>query len=222
MAAEATAAKNGQRGVTLPELLIALIIFAMIAGAGVYAMRLAVDGREQLDEADARLREWQIARAVIKEDLAQLSPRVVRDEFGVAQPSAFIGGLALQERPAVAGETALIAFVRRGWRNPGDVAPRSSLQYVEYVLKDRTLLRRTRVYLDAAPRHAVTDRALFTDIQAAEASFLVGESSRGLEWAPFWPGPGASGFAPRAVRLTLRAPRLGEIEQLFWIGRLDG
>ena len=46
-------ARHDQRGVTLPELLVALFVFALISSVGVYALRLAVEGREQLTENDS-------------------------------------------------------------------------------------------------------------------------------------------------------------------------
>lgn len=210
-----------QRGVTLPELLVALFIFAMISGAGVYALRLAVDGREQLERADSELREWQIARMIIRQDLAQLAERTVRDEFGQPQAGPFIGGIGFAGRLPVENETPLAGFVRRGWVNPGNAAPRSSLQYVEYVLKGDDIVRRTRPYLDDARGQPETDRVLFSGVSNVEFSFLAGETSEGLQWADAWPGPGARGFAPRAVRLVFATDRLGEVEQLFWIGDLS-
>lgn len=212
---------SAQRGLTLPEMLVALLVFAMIAGAGVYALRLAVEGREQLEQADDDLREWQLARLTIRQDLAQLVPRSVRDEFGNAQAGPFIGGIGFAARAPVAGETPLAGFVRRGWVNPENAAPRSTLQYVEYILKDDDIVRRTRPYLDDARGQPETDRVLFSDVRNAQLTFLAGETPQGLQWADAWPAPGGRGFAPRALRLVFETDRLGEIEQLFWVGSLS-
>lgn len=209
-----------QRGVTLPELLVALFIFALIASAGVYALRLAVDGREQLEKADEALRAWQLARLTVRQDLAQLKERVVRDEFGQPQAGAFIGGLGFSGRTPVAGETPLAGFVRGGWINPGDALPRSDLQYVEYILKGGDIVRRTRPYLDDARDQPETDRVLFAGVSNARLSFLTGETAEGLQWSDTWPAPGG-GFAPHAVRLVFTTGRLDEVEQLFWVGRLN-
>ena len=108
--------RRGQRGVTLPELLIALFIFALISGAAVYTLRLSIDGREQLAGADASVRDLQMLRIILREDVLQLAPRAARDEYGNLPPAQFLGGAGFSFRAPVEGETPLIAFVRDGDR----------------------------------------------------------------------------------------------------------
>jgi len=211
--------RPSQRGLTLPELLVALLIFAMISGAAVYALRLSVEGREQLENADSSIRDLQVARLVIKEDMALVAPRVVRDEFGNAYPAAFLGGAGLGVRPAIDGERLLLAFVRRGWNNPQDRSPRSTLQAVEYLVVGQSLVRRTRPYLDDARDQPRTDRVLINDVRDAAFGFYAGEVGGRMTWADLWPSTGPSG-PPMGVRLTMATGRLGELEQIFWIGEV--
>ena len=212
--------RHDQRGVTLPELLVALFVFALISSVGVYALRLAVEGREQLTENDTSLREWQLARIIIRQDLMQIANRTARNEFGELQAGPFIGGLGFSNRTPVAGETPLVAFVRAGWANYDAQTPRSTLQYVEYVLKDRDIVRRTRPYIDDARDQPNRDRPLFQNVEDVSIDFLLGETSRGLDWTENWPAGGS--VAPSAVRLRFRNSEFGEIEQLFWIGETGG
>ncbi len=212
--------RQRQRGVTLPELLISLLIFAMISAVAVYALRLTVEGRDQLGLADRAIRDMQIARLVIKEDLLQAATRVARDEFGNPAPGAFLGGKGLAYRIPKAGETTLLAFVRAGWENPGALAPRPTLQAVEYVLAGDKLIRRTRPYLDDARGQPRTDRILLAGVSAAEIGFFFGETSAGLQWADLWPSPQAQAPIPAGLRLTLTTKSLGEFEQLFFVGEV--
>lgn len=213
--------RSSQRGLTLPELLIALLVFAMISGAAVYALRLSVEGREQLEEADKDIREMQIMRQIVKQDLAGVVNRIVRDEFGNPYPAAFLGGAGLSFRQPVEGERTLMAFVRRGWTNPGDRAPRSTLQAVEYLIKGEDLVRRVRPYLDDARGQPRIDRLLLTKVADVEIGFATGEeTSSGLVYSDLWPRPG-QGSAPPAVKLTLTTERFGEVEQLFWLGNSE-
>lgn len=211
--------RQRQRGVTLPELLISLLIFAMISGVAVYSLRLTVEGRDQLGLADAAIRDLQIARLVIKEDLMQVVPRVTRDEFGNANPGVFLGGKGLAFRVPKDGEITLMSFVRAGWENPDASAPRSTLQAVDYVLVGDKLVRRTRPYLDDARGQPRTDRTLIADVSAAEIGFFSGETSTGLQWSDLWPLPTQSPI-PAGVQLTLTTRRLGQFEQLFYVGEV--
>ncbi len=215
-----SARRRQQRGLTLPELLVALFVFALISSVGVYVLRLAVEGREQLTDTDASLREWQLARIIMRQDLMQLVDRTVRDEFGEPQPGPMIGGLGFSGRTPEAGETPLVGFVRGGWANYDAATPRSTLQYVEYLLKDDDIVRRTRPYLDDARDLPERDRALFLNVEDVSFEFLLGETSRGLDWSEDWPA-GATA-APRALRLRFKSEKFGEIEQLFWIGAVGG
>lgn len=211
---------RAQRGLTLPELLIALLIFAMISGVSVYALRLAVEGREQLETADATIRDMQIARLIIKQDLGGVAMRVVRDEFGAPYPSAFIGGVGLAFRRPVDGETLLLAFVRRGWDNPGEAAPRASLQAVEYLLVGDKLVRRARPYLDDAAGQPRAERVLIDGVSEASIYFYAGEVNGRFDWSEMWPRGcvGATCPPPKAIRMSLTTKRYGALEQLFWIG----
>ena len=135
-----------QRGFTLTEVLIALFIFSLIAAGSIYALRLGIEAADQFELGDARVRQLQHARILIKEDLAQLAQRRTRNEFGLATPGSFFGGRLIGQRPQRGEGDILFALVRYGWRNPDYAAPRPSLQYVEYVQIEDRLVRRTRPF----------------------------------------------------------------------------
>jgi general secretion pathway protein J len=208
-----------QRGLTLAELLIALLVFSFVAATAVYALRLAVDAREQVSRAEERLAQLQIARLIVQEDLAQIVDRPVRDEFGEVAGPSFQGGRAILVRGASADETQLMRFVRGGWTNPLDASPRSTLQYVEYVARDGALVRRTRPYLDDARGQPVQERVLLENVGEPRVLFLAGEISGRLDWADGWPAGQSSG-PPKAVMLTHGGARWGELTHLFWIGAI--
>lgn len=207
-----------QKGMTLVELLVALLVFSFVAAASVFALRLGVDARDQLGDADARLSRLQTAGQIMREDFAAIVDRPVRDEFGETL-APFRGGRAAAPRPLVAEERVLVAFVRGGWINPQAQAPRSELQYVEYLLRGGDLLRRTRPYLDDARGQPRSERVLIESAGEATLRFLSGETSRGLDWAEEWPLPiGGGVYAPRAIALEYASPRYGAIRHLFWTG----
>lgn len=213
--------RNTQRGFSLPELLVALLIFSIIAAASVVVLRLSVDGRDQLSAVDREIAVMETARALIKDDLAQIALRPVRDEFGALAGPAFRDGYTGVASAAVEGEKKLLVFVRRGWSNPDWAAPRSSLQYVEYVSADNALIRRSRPLLDNARGQTAKERVLIGNIESVDIEFLAGEIAGRLEWTRSWPVAGASGAAPRALAMTMRSKHYGDLRQLFWIGDID-
>lgn len=209
-----------QRGMTLPEVLIALLVFAAIASTSVYALRLGIDSRDQLTTADQSLKAFQIARTLMKEDFAQLAMRPVRDEFGNHKPAAFLGNLTTFGGNAADDEKTLAAFVRDGWINPGARLPRSALQHVEYVFKGDALIRRARIYLDETTQSDVSERVLFEGLTTARAAFLTGEARGELVWTDIWPISDSRTGAPRAVSITVERDGEPPVVQYFWIGAL--
>lgn len=212
--------RRAQKGLTLPEVLIALLVFSAIAATAVYTLRLGVDSRDQLASVDDELKSFQIARTLIKEDLAQISMREVRDEFGDGRPAPFMGNLTSFGSRREDDERVLASFVRAGWINPGAEEPRSALQYVEYVFRAGDLIRRSRAYLDEATDADVSERVLFRNLVDAQAGFLLGEQRGELEWLDIWPVSGIGG-PPRAVSIRLEREGRAPIEQLFWIGAME-
>ena len=207
---------NRQRGFTLAELMVALLVFSFVATTGVYALRLGVESREQLQEAETHIRDVEFMREFVRRDLFQIAPRAVRDEFGAVATAWFYGGNSHPIALANREETLLFSFVRRGWINPDAAEPRSDLQYVQYLFREGSLIRRVRPYLDDARGQPRAEKVIISDLDEARAEFLRGETRGRLDWVEDWP-TGQTGEQPNAVRLVLTDQRSGEIEYLFYV-----
>lgn len=138
------------------------------------------------------------ARALLKDDLSQVAPRRTRDAGGNVAVQAFVGS-------ADPGEGDLFALTRRGWSNP-ERAPRASLQYVEYRLRDRVLERAARPALDGAVLGQ--PQALLHGVHAVQVRYRF----RGA-WLDGWPGGATE--VPEALRLELDIDGIGRVQQLF-------
>lgn len=186
-------------GFTLVELLIALSIFALLAGGGVVLMRQTLDGHEIAARRLDRVGELQRARAVLQADLSQIATRRTRGVDGVPSANAFFGSEQGQNEP-------LMAFVRRGWENAdGDARP--SLQYVEYHVVDGRLERSYRPMLDGAALSP--PQVVLTQADNLRLAYL----SKG-QWIASWRNAWRDG-QPRAVRLDASLPGLGPVRMDF-------
>lgn len=185
------------KGFTLVEMMVALLIFGLVAAAGVGLMTFSVDNQETVRARTDRLAQFQRARALLKADLSQAAARRTRGPDGRLSAEAFGGG-----------EGALLAFVRRGWDNP-DADPRASLQYVEYRLAEGRLERRVRPALDGA--ELGPPQVLLTGVRAA--SVALAHKGQWLETLP----AEAQAAPPQAVRVDLELSDLGPVSQLFLV-----
>jgi general secretion pathway protein J len=127
---------RGESGFTLIEVMIALMIFSMIAVAGVavlsFSVRAGAATAKRLDGAAALERTL----SVLSADLGQAVNRPTRDSAGIV-------------RPAFSGDASGVALVRGGWSNL-DGAPRPDLQKVSYALAGGNLQRTASPQLDGA------------------------------------------------------------------------
>lgn len=186
-------------GFTLVEVMIALMIFGMIAAAGVALLAFSVRAQGAsavaLDDTGALSR----LSSILTADLAQAQDRNTRDVNGVLLP-AFSGD---------AGATPLLRLVRAGWSNP-DQAPRAELQKVEYRLEGDGLERVAYPALDGA---APLPPALLLDrVRTVQLRFRY----RGA-WSDTWQGNPRAAL-PQAVELVVTRDDSRLYRLLFLVG----
>jgi general secretion pathway protein J len=187
---------RGESGFTLVELLVALLVFGMLAGAGVMLLRFSVDAqasaKDRLDGIAANRR----IESLLAADAAQAMPRPTRNGAGDVTPS-------------FEGTPDRFALVRGGWDNL-DGAPRPSLQRVEYRLVGNRLERRQWPMLDgAAPDAAAT---LVDRVSALRLRYRSAEG-----WRDRWDALRLD-VLPRAVELTVRRADGPEYRYVFLVG----
>jgi len=178
-------------GFTLLEVILSLFIFSLIVSGVIASLRIGLLSSEQLRERDQNLQNYQVLRALLKDDLNQMVPRITRDEFGTPELSPFAGGDFANNRNFDSDERILLRFVRGAWRNPAYREPRSELQFVEYLYKGDQLIRRARFFLDEAPEPQSTgtriERVIMKDVSSLEIKFLNEFVNGESQWVESWP-----------------------------------
>jgi general secretion pathway protein J len=194
-------AAPARNGFTLVELMVALMIFGLLSAAGVSLMAFSVRAQAAANDRLGEIAALRRLNAILTADLAQVMPRIVRDDQGAALP-AFVGG------PGQAGAVAM-GFVRGGWDNSGGAA-RPSLQRVEYRLEQGRLQRIAWPMLDGAqPRPAAT---ILTGVRSFALRYRDDRDWR-ERWDPVRPTD-----LPRAVEVVVDVEGIGRVRQLFLAG----
>jgi general secretion pathway protein J len=190
-----------EAGFTLVEVMIALLIFGLIAAGGVallsFSVRAQSVGGAKLDDLAALNR----TAAVLAADCGQAVARPTRDAGGTALP-AFVGEGSGSAIP-------MLRLVRAGWSNL-DAAPRPALQKIEYRIEGGALVRQAYPELDgAAPLPAAV---LLGHVRAAALRYRYLGA-----WSGRWDGAGGVPL-PQALELTLIRDDGTTLTQLFLVG----
>ncbi len=196
---EPRSSRSSQAGFTLVEVMIALMIFGMIAAAGVALLAFSVRAQGATDAALDDNAALNRLVAIMTADLAQAQDRPTRDVAGTRFP-AFSGDRNAQP---------MLRLVRGGWANP-DQAPRATVQKVEYRLTGQGIERLAYPALDgAAP---LPPALLVDDVQEVRLRFRYAGA-----WSDTWQGDQRAAL-PQAMELTLVRAGGRSYRLLFLVG----
>lgn len=193
--------RRAENGFTLIEMMVALLIFGMLAGAGVSLLTFSVRAQAAASERLDSIANDQRMASLLASDLAQAVPRVTRDVVGANQ-RAFSGTNGV-------GAAPLLRYVRGGWSNP-DGAPRASIQRVEIALNDNRLERRTYAMSDGAT--AGDPMVLASGVESVSLRYR----DRG-NWNATWENDNPK-LLPKAVELTIARKDSPALTMAFLVG----
>lgn len=194
---------TNNRGFTLIEVLIAISIIAVIGLASAQVISSVLRSDEISQEADTRITLLQRTYQTIQRDMMQMAHRSVRVNGGAPQKQYMFAGEGIIE-----SEGDGIVFTRKGWRNPAQMFPRSTLQGIGYRVKDEKLERLHFLYPDQA-----------ADIEPQVTTLIEGVTSFKLEyfdnktWHKSWKKPNL----PKGISLVLTTQSLGKIRWSFLV-----
>jgi len=193
--------RERESGFTLIEVMISLMIFGLLAAAGVALLSFSV--RAQGVTA-AKLEEDQALNrlaSALSADLAQALTRRTRNDAGDLLP-AFVG-------ESGSGMTPMVRFARGGWSNL-DSAARPSEQKVEYRLTEGVLERVAYPMLDGA--QPLPPAAMLSHVRQVALRYRLNGA-----WSDSWQGTPLAAL-PQAMEMRLVRDDGVEFRQLFLVG----
>jgi general secretion pathway protein J len=193
---------NSQPGFTLLEVLIAMAIFAIMSVMAYGGLRLLLDARTSTAVKSERLAGLQMTLYLVNEDLAQIAPRSIRDDYGAVEPvtrGGLNGELFTLTRSVPAGSN-----YRHG----------SQLQRVSYRFEDGALYRLVWTVLDRTQQTEFRRRKLI-NLEHIRLRFFDSE------WTEVWSVPDQAASTParipKAVEIIFTVAGLGDVPRLFFI-----
>jgi general secretion pathway protein J len=187
---------SAEQGFTLVEMMVALLIFGMLAAAGVGLLRFSVDAQTATKSRLDAMASARRVEALIASDATQAVPRVTRNEAG-------------DSVQAFEGSAGGFTLVRAGV-DPLEDSVRPSLQKVAYALEDGRLVRRTWPMLDGAqPNPSAT---LVDHVAAVTLRYRSKDGWRET-WDPIRPD-----LLPRAIEMIVQPMRGPEMRYVFVVG----
>jgi len=197
--------KNRQQGFTLLELMIASIIFAIMAIMAYGGLDNVMGNSEASQQALDRLKQAQHTVTILNRDLNQLVQRDIRDGYGTSQPYLMAG----------TDVDNIVEFTRSGRVNPGRLI-RSSLQRVAYRFDEDKLVRLQWPQLDRSQEMEAKQSVLIDELDQVTIRFLDQDN----QWQEQWPplnAPTASGTVtgPVAIEVILKLKDWGNIRRLY-------
>ena len=183
------------RGFTLVEMVVALLIFAILAGAGVALLRASVDTQEAVDGALADLGSAARLRALLSADLTQAVARPID-----GAPFGFAGS---------ASELRLV----RAFEPADRMAGASGLQAIRWQVESGRLVRQS---LSPEGQTTGPPAILASDVSGLSLRFRGAEG----DWRALWAPTQTEAPLPRAVEMRLQ--RRGQAEVTIMIALPEG
>lgn len=196
--------RASERGLTLVEVLVAMLIGVFVAYIAFSVLSVSSSARDQIRVAEQDMVSLQRAIALINDDLRSIRARSIQDEFGEAQP-ALLAGVERNQ---------LLELTRGGRYRPQNMMA-SGLERVRYRLNDEQLVRDVWYQLDrvrAEPTHSVV---VIEGVKRLEFRYIL-KNDRLLNdfdrWSYEQSARSPSGL-PSAVEWLIETERNGEVRQ---------
>ena len=183
-------------GFTLVELLVAVLVFGLLAGAAYGGLNALSEAAGVHRERSAAFADLQRAVATLDGDLRQLVARQGRDRQG-------------QLLPALAADRRSLLARRAGRINPAQL-PRSQLQQFAWRIEQAGLVRRSWAEVDTPPASDPIGRTVFGSVSGLALRFRDAQGG----WHRQWPVAGPPQALPSALEYVLETAAFGRVRRV--------
>ncbi len=192
-------------GFTLIEILVALMVFAILATITSSTLYYAFNNRSRVSAQAQRLNELQLAVSLLQQDMLQIIERPIRSAD-------------MSISPIIIGQNDYVEFTRAGRANPYSEEKRSTLQRVAFLCQKDRLVRRTWPSLDRINAKSYNDKVLVTSLKKCHFNYLNQHLQPLAEWREeFIASNRRTEFLPKAIQINLTLQDWGEMNLLFGI-----
>lgn len=198
--------RGKQQGFTLLELMIASIIFVIMAVMAYGGLDNVISNNQAAKQSLQRLQQIQQTVSILNRDFRQIVNRPIRDEFGIRQDFLVAGN----------DIDTVVEFTRGGRVNPGALI-RSSLLRVAYQLDDETLVRLQWPHLDRTQEMEAKKTVLIDNMEKFTIRFLNDNNEWQDQWPPLNAITGEATSYPLAIEVLIQLKDWGEIRRLYKI-----
>ncbi|WP_035387190.1 type II secretion system minor pseudopilin GspJ [Ferrimonas senticii] len=188
-----------QAGFTLIEMLMAMVVFAMLALSTAGILQQTIQSDEISRASQQRLKALQQTINMLERDFGQMVARGSRDDFGEVGEQLFEYGDNYLDSDAQG-----IRFYRLGWLNPQGRLPRGSLQQVMYRVRDNKLERLYTLYPDPVEGEEPIEMMLLDGVSDLKFAFYLDGS---------WQTQTDARTFPQALAVELELDDLGTIRR---------
>lgn len=193
------------KGFTLIEILIAIAVFAIIAGFTSTILSQILQIKENSKEQINKINDLQLTISLLSKDIKQIQERPVR-------------GNQMHLFPSFIGQSDYLEFTRGGNVNPQAIENRSTLIRVAYICKNHSLIRRIWSALDAPDRDIYKDTVMLNSLKKCEFSYVGMHQNIMPNWYQYTikkDNKNITSPLPEAVQFKFNQEKVGAIKLYF-------
>ena len=190
-----------ERGFTLLEILIAVMILAIIGIIMVRGLQTMIAAKTSIEQHEQQLESLSLAMTFLQQDIQNAQNRPILLANSTIEPAMFLASDAFQT----------LTFTRGSVSNPL-AEQRSTLLRVAYQLNAGNLVRETWTSLDQNTQKP-DSRILLQNITQLQWAFW-GSDNR---WYSGWPGNASVSPLPQAIQITLQLSDGKTLQRIFMI-----